>query len=99
MDINAGWVGAATTVFGALSTMAGAWVKSALATRDEAIQATKNAQKLLFEKSDVQTRELQEYKLHVAETYVNQAALQKMLDPIDRRLENIEKDLRGRSLQ
>lgn len=59
------------------------------------IAAVKTTQKLQFDKYDAVARELQEYKLHVAETYVNQAALQKMLDPIDRRLENIEKEMRG----
>ena len=50
---------------------------------------------ILFAKLDQQARELHEYKLHVAETYVNQAALEKIFEPINRRLENIENDLRG----
>lgn len=94
MELNAGWVSASATVAGVIITVAGMWIRSAFATRDEYITAIKSTQKVLFEKLDIVTRELQAYKLHVAETYVNQAALQKMLDPIDRRLENIEKEMR-----
>ena len=59
------------------------------------IITAKTAERVLFSKLDTTTRELQDYKLYVAETYVNQAALEKMLHPIERRLEAIENDLRG----
>lgn len=61
---------------------------------DVDVVALKATQKTLFERIDSQARELQNHKLHVAETYVNQAALEKLLVPIERRLEMIEKDLR-----
>ena len=49
----------------------------------------------LFGKIDENRQELADYKLHVAETYVNQAALEKLLGPIERRLESIEEDIRS----
>lgn len=55
------------------------------------------ATKLLFEKYDLLNSDMQHYKLHVAETYVNQAALEKILLPIERRLDSIENELRARS--
>lgn len=58
------------------------------------IGALKATQKLLFDKADHAVSALHEYKLHVAETYVATAALEKMLHPIERRLEAIENDLR-----
>ncbi len=94
MEINSGWVSAIGTVSGVGITLAGMWLRSAFAARDEQIAAAKSTTKVIFEKLDAVTHDLQAYKLHVAETYVNQAALQKMLDPIDRRLENIEKEMR-----
>lgn len=94
MEISPGWVSAGAGVAGLVTTVAGMWIRSAFATRDEQIAAIKATQKILFEKLDVVGRELQEYKLHVAETYVNQAALEKLLLPIERRLETIEQDLR-----
>lgn len=94
MTIDSGWVTAAATVLGVALTIGGAWIHNSLSSRDEQISSTRAAQKVLFEKLDVVANALQVYKLHVAETYVNQAALQKMLDPIDRRLENIEKEMR-----
>lgn len=61
---------------------------------DADVAALKATQKILFDKLDALSADLQRYKLHVAETYVNQAALEKLLVPIERRLETIEKDLR-----
>lgn len=103
MTITAGWVEAAATVATMVAGLAGAWLHSAFSQRDAKIielegahRATRETQGTLFGKYDTVHLELQSYKLHVAETYVNQAALQKMIDPIDRRLENIEKELRQR---
>lgn len=95
MEISPGWVSAGAAVGGLVVTVAGFWIRSAFETRDGQIAAVKSTQKILFDKLDSVTRELQEYKLHVAETYVNQAALEKLLMPVERRLEAIEDDLRG----
>lgn len=65
------------------------------ARHDTDVTALKTTQKLLFEKADKAVSELHEYKLHVAETYVAEGKLEKMLHPIERRLEAIENDLRG----
>lgn len=94
MDIP-GWLTAVGTVAGVLGTGSAAVIHGALASRDTQLSSLRNGQKLLFEKLDVVTKELHEYKLHVAETYVNEAKLEKMLDPINRRLESIENDLRA----
>lgn len=98
MEISPNWVSAAAAVLGVGSTIAGMWIKSAFSSRDELISSQKSAAKLLFDKFDGVNRDLQEYKLHVAESYVNQAALEKLLAPafaaVERRLETIESDLR-----
>jgi|CXWL01.1.fsa_nt_gi hypothetical protein len=59
------------------------------------VAGVKSTQKTLFEKLDAVTDALHKYKLHVAETYVIQSALEKILYPIERRLQAIENDLRG----
>lgn len=93
MDIPS-WLTAVATVAGVLGTGGAAIMHGALEKRDEKIAALERNQKLLWEKQDAVAKELHEYKLHVAETYVNEAKLEKLLDPINRRLESIENDLR-----
>lgn len=97
MDIP-GWLTATATVAGVVGTAGAALMHNALSSRDEQLRSVRAAQKTLFDKLDVLTKELHDYKLHVAETYVNEAKLEKLLDPINRRLENIENDLRGRGV-
>lgn len=94
MTITAGWVTAIATVVGLLVTIAGFWIQSSFASRDAEINSAKGQQSLLFKKYDEFNSDLQKYKLYVAETYVNQAALEKLLLPIERRLDSIERDLR-----
>ena len=105
LEISYGAVGAACTVIGLAGKVVHGLVANALEARDRAIAdlekrrsedvaALKATQKILFEKYDLVCDDLQAYKLHVAETYVNQAALEKLLLPIERRLETIEQDLR-----
>lgn len=93
MDIP-GWLTATATVAGVLGTGGAALMHSALSSRDEQLAALRRGQSALFEKHDAVVKELHEYKLHVAETFVGGARLEKLLDPINRRLENIENDLR-----
>lgn len=95
MEINPGWVSACATVAGVVATVAGVLVRGAFHDRDQRLDALKSTQKVLFEKLDLVTHDLNEYKLRVAETYVNQGALEKLLDPIQRRLEAIENDIRN----
>lgn len=94
MDVP-GWLTAVGTVAGVLGTGGAALIHSALASRDTAIDNLRRSQTALFAKFDDVVKELHEYKLHVAETYVNEAKLEKLLDPINRRLESIENDLRS----
>lgn len=95
-DIS-GWLTAAATVAGVIGTAGAAFVQIALSTRDQRIASLASGQKILFDKLDAAVAELHAYKLHVAETYVNEAKLEKLLDPINRRLENIENDLRRKN--
>lgn len=93
MDIP-GWLTGVGTFAAVIGTAAAAFLHEAFASRDMQLQAMKNTQGVLFAKLDAVTQELHLYKLHVAETYVNEAKLEKLLDPINRRLESIENDLR-----
>lgn len=96
MDISAGWVEAISGVAAIGVTLSGAWLHSAFATRDARITALGNTAKNLYEKHDEDVAKLNDYKLHVAETYVNLPALEKIFAPLNRRLENIESELRGK---
>lgn len=98
MDIPA-WVTAAATVAGVLGTSGAAIMHNALGSRDAQISSLRGSQKTLFDKLDVISKELHEYKLHVAETYVNETKLEKLLDPINRRLESIESGIRNERLR
>lgn len=69
--------------------------KTASTQRTADMDGIKSTQKILFGKLDEANKSLSEYKLHVAETYVNQAALEKLLSPIERRLGSIEEDIRS----
>lgn len=60
---------------------------------EDDVNKLRESVKTLFGKHDAVVKELNDYKLHVAETYVNQAALEKMLQPMERRLERIEESL------
>lgn len=59
-----------------------------------AFKAVKETQAKLFEKYDAVVRDFNEYKLHVAETYVGEAKLERLIAPIVNRLDSIERDLR-----
>jgi uncharacterized membrane-anchored protein YhcB (DUF1043 family) len=87
MEISAAWVGVGATVGSIVGGLLLRWV-------DGQIASVKATQKLLFEKYDAQEKDLQSYKLHVAETYVNQAALEKALAPMNKALEEIKEELR-----
>ena len=96
MDISATGVEAASAVAAIAVTIIGAALHNAFATRDERLTALANTAKNLYEKHDDDVARLNEYKLHVAETYVNLPALEKIFAPLNRRLENIESELRGK---
>ena len=98
MDIP-GWLTAVGTVAGVVGTAGAAFMHSAFSSRDAQIQSFRNSQSALFTKFDALVLELHEYKLHVAETYVNEAKLEKLFDPINRRLEGIENGMRNNNQQ
>lgn len=80
--------GTIITGLGVVGAWIGSWINGQFAS-------VRSSVKLLFEKKDFLDKDLQAYKLHVAETYVNQQALEKLFAPIDRRLLEIENTLRG----
>ena len=87
VEISPSWISAGC----AMCAVFGGGVVSWVNTR---ITPLKAAQKILFEKLDNVTLDLQGYKLHVAETYVNRAALKEALEPINESLKEIKEDLR-----
>jgi hypothetical protein len=87
MELSAAWVGAGA---GVISLIGGALIRWI----DNSLTAVKATQKLLFDKSDNHGRDLQDYKLHVAETYLTRVALREQLEPIHKTLEEIKEDLR-----
>jgi hypothetical protein len=87
MDISPAWVSAGGTVFFGIGAVLIKWVSSGF-------HAIKTTQKLLFEKHDEVSKQLQDYKLHVAETYVNREILKEQLAPINKTLENIQDEMR-----
>ena len=94
MDINAGWVEAISGVAAVGATIGGALLHAAFSQRDARLSGLAATAKNLYEKHDEDVAKLNEYKLHVAETYVNLPALEKIFAPLNRRLENIESELR-----
>ncbi len=87
MEISAGWAGASATIAGIVGGTVVRWV-------DNAITAIKATQKILFAKHDAVERDLQDYKLKVAETYVNREVLREQLAPINAGLKEIRDELR-----
>ena len=96
MDISATGVEAASAVAAIGVTIVGSWLHSAFATRDARLTGLAATAKNLYEKHDEDVARLNEYKLHVAETYVNLPALEKIFAPLNRRLESIESELRNK---
>ncbi len=87
MDISAGWVSASVT---AVSLVGGGIVRWV----DSSIASVRSNQRTMFEKHDKVERDLQDYKLHVAETYVNREVLREQLAPINAGLKEIRDELR-----
>lgn len=94
ISVSAEGIIAACTILTLVGSVVWYLVMEALKARDVQIASAKTAQGVLFEKYDRVDADLQRYKLHVAETYINQSALERLLAPIERRLGAIEEDLR-----
>ena len=71
-----------------------AWLRSVDAAQEKRIVEVKTTQKVLFDKHDTVAHELQEYKLYVAERYVNREILREQLAPINKALDSIQQELR-----
>lgn len=104
LDISVSTVGAACTVATLTGKIIHSIVVGALEKRDDRIKALeddrvglKATQSVLFNKLDKQTDEFAGYKLHVAETYIAEAKLEKIIAPVVNRLERIEDDLRDQA--
>jgi len=94
MEISASWVEALSGIALLGVTVAGALLHGAFATRDARLSGLAETAKNLYIKHDEDVARLNDYKLHVAETYVNLPALEKIFAPLNRRLESIESELR-----
>jgi chromosome segregation ATPase len=98
MELSPGWVSAGCAVVGLVGGGFAKWILSSLKEQKEdtarEIVAVKVTQKGLFEKYDNLCDDLQDNKLHNAETYVNRDALKEQLAPINKALEKIDSDLR-----
>ena len=88
--LAASFVSAGIGIVGGIS----AWLRSVDAAQERRIGEVKAAQKLLFEKHDAVTREHQDYRLYVAEKYVNREILREQLAPINKALDSIQQELR-----
>lgn len=102
IDLTLGTVSATLGIAGGIGKIIHSLVNVALEKRDDKIKelesahrAVRETQGTLFGKLDALHREHQDYRLHVAETYIGEAKIEKLLGPIVNRLERIENDLRG----
>lgn len=84
VEISPAWVSAGCAILGVVGGWLVTWI----------IGPLRAGQKILFEKLDSQTSALQDYKLHVAETYVAEAKLEKMFLSLNSRLDSIERWMR-----
>lgn len=98
MELTPAGIGAAcgvvSLVGGGLVRWAHGAIKDEREAREREVADLKKTQKLLFDKHDGLVKEHQDYKLHVAETYLTRAALKEQLEPIHKTLEEIKDDLR-----
>jgi hypothetical protein len=104
IDISPGTVSATAAVVGVAAKIVHSLVGAALEKRDEklreiesAFKAVKATEVKLFEKLDGAHKELSEFKLHAAETYMAEAKMEKVIAgafaPILDRLSRIENRL------
>lgn len=94
MDITPAGVSAGLTGAGIVITLVASWLRGIDRSQESRIVEIKTTQKTLFERHDTVTRDLQSYKLHVAETYVNREILKEQLAPINKVLDSIQQELR-----
>lgn len=98
MELTAAGIGASATVVSVISTVAGLIIRDAFAVRDAKLENLRGSAKLLFDKHDAVLLDLQNTKLHVAETYVNREVLREQLAPINAALKEIRDELRENRL-
>lgn len=60
----------------------------------ESVEKVSNTQKVLFEKLDKVDQDIQDHKVHDAESYVSFAALKEAMTPVNEMLRRIETDVR-----
>lgn len=107
IEVNWGVAASAVGVVGGIAKVVHYVVGRALDERDQAIKTVraefqraeeclKENQRKVWEKYDALVREFQDYKLHVAETYVCEAKVEKVLAPLVERLKAIEEEMRDR---
>ena len=87
MELSPGWVSAGAAIVGLVGGGLIRWVNGSMSSM-------KGTQKVIFEKLDGHGRDFQEYRVHVAETYVNREILKEQLAPINKALDSIQQELR-----
>lgn len=106
IEITLGTVSTALGIIGTAGKIVHSLVKIALEERDAKIaemgsslkaarETDAATRRILFDKLDAHHKEFTDYKLHVAETYIVETKMEKLLAPVLSRLENIERDIRG----
>jgi len=94
MEITPGLAASAISAGVALGGGIAAWLRAVDAAQERRIIEVKGTQKTLFDKHDAVSHELQDYKLYVAEKYVNREILREQLLPINKALDSIQQELR-----
>lgn len=94
MEMTPGWASAGVSAAVAVGGSIAAWLRSVDTAQEQRIAEVKLTQKTLFEKHDIVVKDLQAYKLRVAETYVNREILREQLLPINKALDSIQQELR-----
>lgn len=89
MEISPSGITAGVAVCGLIGGVILRWV-------DNAVRSIRTTQTKIFEKLDLRSKEFQDYRVHVAETYIAEDKLEKIIAPVVSRLDRIEDDLRGK---
>lgn len=94
MEITPGWAAVTISAIGMIGAGVATWLRTIDSTQEKALNGIKATQITLFTKHDEVSTSLHNYKIHVAENYVNREILKEQLAPISRALDNIQEDLK-----
>lgn len=94
MAITSGWASAIIALVALFGAAAAGWLRFIDSGQEKRIDGIRETLKILFTKHDEVLKELQDYKLHVAEKYVGKETLEKALEPIYAMLKELRDELR-----